>query len=478
MAYFKITTNKKGEMKAKIQVSGKDANGNAKLFYKLVTNDDNFSEPKFRKQVKRIAEDFEDEIINAIKEEKVEIVSKKVLTFNELAEEWLMNIKAMLSKNYYVRACDAVKRFNAYLERNNLDKSPISAITVRDVQLFFNEFMFNGYDLRPTVKIKRELPKIVNFRGLERKKIINRCSSYNMNHRGENISIETAKQICKLYDIDFKFYFELNDTHRQYAPETIKGYRRILRTLFNEAIRYEWIEKNPVCGTKITSGNNNTSLGAVHEKEVFTFTEAQEFLSLLDTISDEYMNKKIPLKFMLLTGVRIAELCGLRWSDIDLENKIVHIKRSRNYLPEFGVYEKEPKTRTSIRDIPLPDGLIKDLEAYKEWFRLADNNFDNKLDEYYFNVNVYRQPVYPSITERHLSKFEKSHGLKEVSCHGLRHTYCSLLLSQNVPIQTVSKYMGHSDSSITLKVYSHFIPDTQEKVVFALNNIISKKGED
>ena len=47
----------------------------------------------------------------------------------------------------------------------------------------------------------------------------------------------------------------------------------------------------------------------------------------------------------------------------------------------------------------------------------------------------------------------------------------SILLSQNVPIQTVSKYLGHSDSTVTLEVYSHFIPDTQEKAVFALNNL-------
>ena len=70
-----------------------------------------------------------------------------------------------------------------------------------------------------------------------------------------------------------------------------------------------------------------------------------------------------------------------------------------------------------------------------------------------------------------LTKLEAKHGFKHVSCHGLRHTYCSLLLSQNVPIQTVSKYMGHSDSTVTLEVYSHFIPDTQEKAVFALNNL-------
>ena len=72
-----------------------------------------------------------------------------------------------------------------------------------------------------------------------------------------------------------------------------------------------------------------------------------------------------------------------------------------------------------------------------------------------------------------LTTLEAKHGFKHVSCHGLRHTYCSLLLSQNVPIQTVSKYMGHSDSTITPEVYSLFIPDTQEKVIFALNKLTS-----
>ena len=68
-------------------------------------------------------------------------------------------------------------------------------------------------------------------------------------------------------------------------------------------------------------------------------------------------------------------------------------------------------------------------------------------------------------------KFEKKNGFKHISCHGLRHTYCSILLSQNVPIQTVSRYMGHSDSTVTLQVYAHFIPDTQEKVIDALDKL-------
>ena len=104
--------------------------------------------------------------------------------------------------------------------------------------------------------------------------------------------------------------------------------------------------------------------------------------------------------------------------------------------------------------------------------KAADSNFYSRLDEYYLAVNIYREPLYPGVLRHWLKDIEKEHGLKQVTCHGLRHTYCSLLLSQNVPIQTVSKYMGHSDSTITLKVYSHFIPDTQDMAMEALSMVM------
>ena len=143
----------------------------------------------------------------------------------------------------------------------------------------------------------------------------------------------------------------------------------------------------------------------------------------------------------------------------------------------MGVYEKEPKTKTSIRDIPIPTVLIRERNQYKEWYRLDDDCFDYKLDEYYLVVGVDRQPLHPTTVRQFLERFEQKNGFKKVTCHGLRHTYCSLLLSQNVPIQTVSRYMGHADSTTTLKIYSHFIPDTQEVAVNALDSI-SKKDDD
>lgn len=472
MAYFKIEKNKKGELQAKIQVSGKDPlTDKNKIFVKRIYNENGLTEAKFHKQVEKIAIEFEDEVAKAYGTAQILTNSQRVLSFAELMTEWQATIKADLSMNYYARAKDTGERFNAFLQQRHLDKKPISAITVRDVQMFLNSFAQQGYETKPTARLKKALPAKVNFRELDRQGIINRCVSYGMNRKGKRILVERAKAICKFYKLNFDVYFDAKPEHRQYAVETVKGHRRILRALFNEAVRYEWITKNPVCGTKVGAGNSNTSLRPIGEKEVFTFKEAREFMEHLKTIPEGDMNVRMPIEIMLLTGMRRAEVCGLRWSNVDFEKKVIHVKQNRLYLPKVGTYEKAPKTKTSERDIPMPDALVEDMTSYMRWFRIADDDFDNKLDQYYVASNIYRQPISPNSLGQQLRRLEEKWGMRQVSCHGLRHTYCSLLLSQNVPIQTVSRYMGHSDSTITLQVYSHFIPDTQGIAINALNKI-------
>lgn len=471
MAYYKIEENKKG-LVAKIQVHTKDIKtGKPKIVTKRIYNEKNLTLAKFDKYIERYSMDFEEDVINAYADQTYRL-KNKILTFDQLGKEFLTNIKTNLSMSYYIRAKDVVERFNSYLRDINLDKEPISSIKVRDVQLFLNslqEYEKQSYGL---AKLKKQLPENINYRLLARENIINRCSSYELRRNRKSISKQKALQICEFCSLNYEEYFIEIDGKKQYSIETLKGYRRVLRTIFNEALRYDWITKNPVCQTKIGAGNNNSSLRPIHEKEVYSIQEAKQFLECADKMDDDLIFKSTIFKFIILTGVRIGEMCGLKWSDIDFNKKIVHIARSRMYCKELGTYEKEPKTRTSIRDIPLTDYLIEALEKYKRWFRLADDDFDNNLDKYYLAVNPYREPVGRDSVGSWLTQFEKQNGFKHVSCHGLRHTYCSLLLAQNVPIQTVSKYMGHSDSTITLKVYSHFIPDTQEKVVNALNNII------
>lgn len=473
MAYYKISTNKRGVLQAKVQAYGLDpATGKSKLYVQTIHNLDGLSESKFKKYVAKAAMEFEEKI----KYEGVTsaaAVSDRVLTFSELIKEWEAHVLNNLSKNYYRRICDTEKRFLQFLIDNNLAHRPISEITVRHIQLFLNTFSSGKQIETGLVKLKKPFPKKVVYKEIVRQKFINANSLYRLVHEEASVKKESAKAICDFYDLKMDEYFEPTYRVMDYAPETIKNYRRTLRTLFNEAVRYEWITKNPVCGTKIGAGNSNISIKPVSEKEVFSIAEAKEFIRLLNELPEDLIHRRVTLKFMILTGVRTAELHGLRWSDIDVENKVVHIRRNRLYTQGFGVYEKTTKSRTSTRDIPLPNELIADIKEYMDWFRLADKEFDNKLDEYYFAVNIYREPEGISGTANWLKDFEKKHGLKRVTPHGLRHTYCSILLSQNVPIQTVSKYLGHSDSTITLEVYSHFLPDTQEKVTAALSSLLA-----
>ncbi len=462
MAYIKFETDKKGVLQAKIQVSSKSFNtGKKKTFTKRIYNKENLSEAKFKRFVEKQSLEFEEQVADAYEEQETNRI--RVLTFPELADEWKKSVKLNLSHNYYLRIEEVEGKFNKFLKERNLYDKPISDIKVRDVQLFLNEYLDERELEKPIYRLKRELPVKIKVRDLK---------------HANNLSEKRARAICEQHDLYFEKYFEPVKKTFRYSQVTVKGYRTVLRTIFNEAIRYEWITKNPVCFTKISSVGNNSLFNAVSEKEVFSIKEAQIFLQSLDSQKEMYFNRVIPIKIMLLTGLRNGEIHGLKWSDIDFNKKVIHVVRSRLYSSIKGCYEKAPKTRTSVRDVPMPDYLINELLQYKDWFRMADKDFDKKLDEYYISVNIYREPINPTSLDKWLTDFEFKTGQKHVTCHGLRHTYCSLLLARNVPIQTVSKYMGHSDSTVTLKVYSHFIPDTQEIAINALNDILENEGDD
>lgn len=471
MAHISITKSKKGILQAKIQAYGKDpVTCQPKLFTRRVYNDDGLTEAKFKKYVDKVAIEFEEKVKTEF-QDGVTATRNKVLTFSELMKEWKTNVLNTQSISYYERICDVEKKFTEFLIERQLAYRPISEITVRDVQLFLNGFTQKRTEKTDKAELIKPLPKQVSFRELAREGILTRTSSYSMNNCGAKIQLDKAKAVCEYYELDFDEYFRQEEIEKTYSIETIKGYRRVLRTLFNEAIRYEWITKNPVCSTKIVTGNNNSSLKPITEKEVYSFKECRAFIKALDALPPEYIYRRVTTKFMLLTGVRTCELHGLKWSKFDFEKKIVRIEKNRLYSPEFGTYEKGTKSTTSEREIPLTDDLIKDLKEYMEWFRLADADFDSKLDEYYFSVNIYREPEGTSSIGQWLKKFELRNGFRKVTCHGLRHTYCSIMLARNVPVNTVSKYMGHADPTITLKVYAHFIPDTVDTAVLILSEL-------
>ena len=298
MAYYKIEENKKG-LVARIQVYTKDAKtGKNKIITKRIYNEKNLNEAKFEKYVEKYSMQFEEDVQEEYRQQ-CEEKRNRILTFAQLGKEFVENVKKNLSISYYDRAKDAVKRFNEFLQENGLSKEPINMIKVRDVQMFLNSFESYQHLGAGNVKLKKDLPKNYSWRLLAREKIIDRAASYELKRNRKKITKEKAMQICNFCNLEFNQYFEEVNKVQPYSTETVRGYRRILRTIFNEAVRYDWLAKNPVCQTKIGAGNNNTSLRPVVEKEVFSIQEAKDFIAALDKLDEDLIFKKTVLKFMV-----------------------------------------------------------------------------------------------------------------------------------------------------------------------------------
>lgn len=168
------------------------------------------------------------------------------------------------------------------------------------------------------------------------------------------------------------------------------------------------------------------------------------------------------LYFLFKTGFRVGEGMAVCWSDIDFENKT--IKTYRRYSGDKQVFTP-PKTKTSVREIPVDDNLLQVLKDFKEEQSkvLFDREDLNKEDLVFYDRR-YRIP-----TNAGLNKYlrvclsEIGIGSQEMSATSGRHTYGSYLLSQGVDIWVVAKLMGHKDIQQLIKTYGHVLQEVIDK---------------
>lgn len=189
--------------------------------------------------------------------------------------------------------------------------------------------------------------------------------------------------------------------------------------------------------------------------EAFNKTEQAELLSALYYKSDRY---KLAVLLCLFTGLRLGELCALRWTDIDFENKTLAIKRTVQRLYVEGhngktvLVETTPKSAHSKREIPLQDIVISFLI-----------NFQNGK-EYVFGGD---KPLDPRTMQNHYKKIMEEAGISYKNFHVLRHTYATNCIEGGADIKSLSEMLGHSNVKITLNYYVH--PSMDIKRMYADN---------
>lgn len=202
------------------------------------------------------------------------------------------------------------------------------------------------------------------------------------------------------------------------------------------------------------------SLKLVYPKEKNTKTmnvlSKNEQHILMEYIIKNISDKNVGILLSLLCGLRIGEVCALKWENIDLENKIIHITKTiqRIYIKENNtilskVVITNPKTIKSNRDIPINDFM------YEKLINLRKNNN-------VFVLSGNAQYIEPRTYRNYFTKILKSLNLRLFKYHALRHTFASNLISLKIDYKTVSELLGHSNISLTLNLYVH--PSNQDKL--------------
>ena len=206
----------------------------------------------------------------------------------------------------------------------------------------------------------------------------------------------------------------------------------------------------------------NTQKAKREKVKHFENQELKKFLDYLDSLNlnkFRYYYENTLYKFLLATGCRINEALALSWSDIDLENSVVHITKTLNYKQETN----SPKSKSSLRNIDIDQATVSMLKQYK--LRQTKEAWKiGKSESVVFSDFIHEYPNNRTLQTRLRTHFKRAK-VTNIGFHGFRHTHASLLLNSGIPYKELQHRLGHSTLSMTMDVYSHLSKENAKKAV-------------
>jgi len=246
------------------------------------------------------------------------------------------------------------------------------------------------------------------------------------------------------------------------GARTVSLIHAVLHKALNYALKMGMIVRNPA--DAVTKPKSRRA-----EMHALDDTQARNFL-LAAQESRLYALYHVAIS----TGLRIGELLGLKWSDLDWTTHKISVQRQLQRLTGKGLVFSEPKTRAGRRVIVLGKSTINVLhEHFDDQFeerKQADKEW-NKLDLIF--VSSEGTPLDQRNVTRDYKEILKKAGCPEIRFHDLRHTATSLMLQQNVHPKVVQERLGHSDISLTLNTYSHVMPGMQEEAASKMDELLT-----
>lgn len=274
---------------------------------------------------------------------------------------------------------------------------------------------------------------------------------------------EPSFPTMKLKDLTAKIlqdFYNYKLTQEGLSPKTIANMHRCLHKALGQAVLEHYLSFNP-CDAVILPRREKPQI------EVLTPQQQQRLIQT--SYSFRY---GVFVRLTLATGLRLGELLGLKWEDIDLRTGILNVRRTLNRLPKMDyngegntteILFQTPKTKNSLRSIPLLPVIVRDLQNWqfqqREDAKLAGTAYQNMGMVVSNPLGAF---IEPRTFKDYYDEILLASGIGKFTFHAMRHTFATRAIEQGMDVKTLSILLGHSSVSFTLDTYTH-IQDGQKR---------------
>lgn len=246
------------------------------------------------------------------------------------------------------------------------------------------------------------------------------------------------------------------DLVSKYSPNTVMGVFSVLNASLKQAVMMGLTER------QYTS---NILRPKVEERSIVCFSKDEQ-KKLESYILESGKQKYIGILISLYTGIRIGELLALKWNDIDFQKDMLSVTKSCHDNWDGNGYHKiieKPKTKSSIRLIPIPRQLMPYIKKIK------------KLTPEEYVVNGRNQLVSVRAYQRSFEVLLKKLGIEHKGFHSLRHTFATRALECGMDVKTLSEILGHKNATVTLNRYAHSLMEHKSAMMNKVGKLLQEK---
>ena len=269
--------------------------------------------------------------------------------------------------------------------------------------------------------------------------------------------------------------FVLHKIESGLSTKSVKDILIVLKMVMKFGVKKEWM----------TYYEWDIKYPPSSENKVLDVLSVTNHRKILNHIQSHFTFMGLGIYISLSTGLRIGEICALKWSDIDFVHASVSVNKSTARVGHEQI-TKSPKTKKSNREIVLPGHLMDMLKKYRTEqakYRLSIGD-QWQGDDYLFIQQNGKQMDLSTpyhVFKKVIKNYNKTVKQKElllpdIPLHGLRHTSATLLISQNVDVRTVSNRLGHAQTSTTMNIYAHQLEKMDEMAAGVLESLLTNHG--